>query len=126
MTRYQDNENFLYQRYANLGKEINAYLKDESESSKNQKILELITKAGIWNLLVTEQAEKKQLVWDDCFIAVRGIVSTCSSLEILSPIITNFCAIHLISKYCLETETKHYLPLLIKGSNVSLELNNCY
>src|SRR5258708_2564795 len=117
MRHWNENQENLYQKYAQLGKMFIENSKNKKEFSFHTK-WELITQEGIWKLPVSHQYGGMDLSWQEGIIAVNGLMSITKDYELLPFIIKQFTTIYLALRHSSLTDKKIYLPRLISGELV--------
>ena len=117
MIRYRsEQQENLYRQYARIGRKIAKYsLNKKNNELSHQYGWKLITKNGIWKLPIVKKYSGLGLNWQECILAIEGLVDTFSNFEFFSYIVEQVSALYIISKYCTEENKQLYLPSLING-----------
>lgn len=107
----------IFQAYVQLGKKILHQVEMQHENTISQnRNWELITSEGIWKLPITKQYGGAGFSWDECVIAVEGLIKTYQDQEFFSSIISHLALLYILLQYGTETQKNMYLPLLMQGA----------
>lgn len=109
----------LYKNYIKIGKKIAVYsLSQQEDTLSNQYAWELITREGIWKLPLHNQSNSACLIWDECIIALEGLISTYQNKKFFTSIVEQFSILYLTFQYGTKSQKKSYLPRIIQGEAV--------
>lgn len=109
----------LYKKYVNIGNKIAKSLLNKNNEDKLSDCYAwgLLTQEGIWKLPIAKQYNGAGLSWDECVIALEGLVFAHQNMKLLVSIIEHLGRLYLVSQYGTISQKDLYLPYLIQGEN---------